>query len=86
MSFVEKLLKFIIARNMQEHLTKHTLIRDSQYEFTKGKSRLTDLLSFFEMVYEATDKKENYDIIYINFSKVCGKVLHHKFFSRIKSY
>ena len=38
--------------------------------FTKGKSCRTDSISFFRKVNKAVDRDENYDITYLDFSKV----------------
>ena len=78
-SVVGKLLESIIARNIREHLDKHKLINESQHGFTKGKSCLTNLLSFYKRVYEAADDDNSYDIVYLDFSKAFDKVPHLRF-------
>ncbi len=57
---------------------KYQLIKDSQHGFTKGKSCLTNLLSFYNRVFEAADGDENYDVIYLDFSKAFDKVPHQR--------
>ena len=68
-SVVGKLLESIITKNIREHLDKHKLINDSQHGFCKGRSCLTNLLSFYRKAYEAVDNNDSYDIIYLDFSK-----------------
>ena len=58
-----------------EHLVKFCLINDSQHGFTKGSSCFTNLLSFYRKAYEAANNDENYDIIYLYFSKGFGRLL-----------
>ncbi len=52
------------------------MIKDSQHGVTKGKSCLTNLLSLYNRVFEAADRDENYDVIYLDFSKAFDKVPH----------
>ena len=50
-SVVGKMLESIIASNIREHLETYKLINDSQHGFSKGKSTLTNLLSFYRKVF-----------------------------------
>ena len=65
-SIVGKLLESIITNQIREHLEKLSLINDSQHEFSKGRSCLINLLTFYRNVYEAVDNDANYDIIYLD--------------------
>ena len=67
-SMVGKMLEAIIARTIIKHLDEHKLIRHSQHGFSKGKSCLTHLLSFYRKVFETIDKGDEYDIVYLDFS------------------
>ena len=53
-------MESIIAKNIRERLDKHNCTNHSQHGFTKGKSYLTNLLSFYSKVYEAVDNGERY--------------------------
>jgi len=55
---------------MVEHLNKYSIIKNSQHGFMKGRSCLTNLLDFFEEVYENLDKGNSVDLIYLDFA-VC---------------
>ncbi len=57
-SVIGKMLESIIADRIRDHLDRHSLIHDSQHGFIKGKSCLTNLLSFYNRVYEAADNDE----------------------------
>ena len=48
---VDKMLEAIIARAIRKHLDEHQLIRHSQHGFSKGKSCLTNLLSFYRKFF-----------------------------------
>ena len=73
-SVVGKLLESIRARNTREH------------GFMKGKSCLTNLLTFYRKVYEAADKDENYDVIYLDFSKAFDKVPHQRLLHKVRAH
>ena len=61
-SIVGKLLESIIPNKIREHLEKFSLINDSQHGLSKGRSCLTNLLTFYRNVYEAVDNGENYTL------------------------
>ena len=61
------------------------MITDSQHGFTKGRSCLTNFLSFYRTVYEAADNYDNYDVIYLDFSKAFGRVSHERLLRKIKA-
>ena len=85
-SIVSKLLESIIANKIREHLEKFSLINDSQHGFSKGRSCLTNLLTFYRNVYEAVDNGENYDIIYLDFSKAFDKVPHDRLLNKVRAH
>ena len=68
-SVVGKMLEAIIARAIRKHLDEYKLIRHRQHGFSKGKSCLTNLLSFYRKVFETVDNGDEYDIVYLDFSK-----------------
>lgn len=43
-------MEIIILGTTERHLKNDTVIRNSQYGFIKGKSHLTDLMSFYNKV------------------------------------
>ena len=68
------------------HLNTHTLLLKSQHGFTKGKSCLTNLLSFLEDVTKAIDEGKPLDVIYLDFSKAFDKVPHKRLLYKIESH
>ena len=83
---VGKFLESIIADSIRSHLEKSKLIYDSQHGFTKGKSCLTNLLTFFRKVFEVVDNDENYDDIYLDFSKAFDRVPHQRLQRKVKAH
>ena len=80
------MLESIIVNRLREHIEGHNLIRVSQHGFSKGKSCVTNLLSFYTKVYKASDNNENYDVIYLDFSKAFDKVPHQRLLNKIKAH
>ncbi len=85
-STVGKLLESIIAKHIRKHLDRYGLINESQHGFTKGRSCLTNLLSFYSEVYKAVDNGKAYDIIYLDFSKAFDRVPHERLIRKVEAH
>ena len=85
-SVVGKMLEALIAREIRRHLEEHQLVRYSQHGFSKGKSCLTNLLSFYRNVFETIDRGDKYDVVYLDFSKAFDKVPHRRLLSKVKAH
>ena len=51
-SVVCKVMERIVKDNVVEHLNEYNVIKGSQHGFTRGRLCLTNLLEFFEEVYD----------------------------------
>jgi hypothetical protein len=85
-SIVCKIFESVLKDKILEHLEKHSLIRDSQHGFTRGRSCLTNLLDFLEEVTKELDKGNAVDIIYLDFAKAFDKVPHRRLVEKIRSH
>src|SRR6267154_3383936 len=85
-SIVGKILESIIKDNIVTHLDQYNLINRSQHGFTRGKSCLTNLLDFFEVVTKELDEGNNVDLIYLDFSKAFDKVPYKRLFKKLESH
>ncbi|MDJ0596593.1 MAG: reverse transcriptase family protein [Pleurocapsa sp. MO_226.B13] len=85
-STVGKILESIITKKIREHLDRHDLINDTQHGFMKGKSCLTNLLSFYSEVYEAVDNDKVYDAVYLDFSKAFDRVPHERLIKKTRAH
>ena len=65
------------------HLNTHTLLLQSQHDFTKGKSCLTNLLLFLEDITKEIDEGKPLDVIYLDFAKAFDKVPHQRLLHKI---
>ncbi len=61
------------------------MINDSQHGFMPGKSCLTNLLSFYNKVFETIDRDDNYDVVYLDFSKAFDKVPHQRLLNKVEA-
>ncbi|KAK4810827.1 hypothetical protein QYF61_008799 [Mycteria americana] len=66
----------IILGAIERHLKDNAIIRHSQHEFTKGKSCLTNLISFYDKVTRLVDEGKVVDVVFLDFSKAFDTVPH----------
>ena len=85
-SIIGKIFESIIKDNLVEHLDKHSLIRNSQHGFTKGRSCLTNILSFMESVTLHVDEGSPVDIVYLDFAKAFYKVPYERLFKKLEAH
>ena len=71
-----KLMEQIILRVITRHLQGKQAIRPSQHGFMKGKSCLTNLISFYDWVTCPVDEGKPVDVVYLDFSKAFDMVSH----------
>jgi len=58
---------------LQHNLDKFKLIRNSQHGFTKGRSCLTNLLDFMEVVTKELYDDNPIDLVYLDVAKAFDK-------------
>lgn len=70
----------ILIRSVREHLLK--FIKDGQNSFSQERSRLNNLLEFFEDNTDMTDKWNLIGVTELNFQEAFGKVPLQKLLTR----
>uniref|UniRef100_A0A493T809 Reverse transcriptase domain-containing protein n=1 Tax=Anas platyrhynchos platyrhynchos TaxID=8840 RepID=A0A493T809_ANAPP len=66
----------IILRVITRHLKGKQAIRPSQHGFMKGRSCLTNLISFYDKVTHWVDEGKAVDVVYLDFSKAFDTTSH----------
>ena len=77
---------YILEDNIINHLEQYGLIRESQHGFRAGRSCLTNLLYFMEIVTKQVDKGLPVDVVYLDSSKDFDKVSHNRLINKIKAH
>jgi len=70
------IMEQIVLREITWHVQDNRGIRPSQHEFTKGRSCLTNLISFYDLVARLVDEGKAADVVYLDFSKAFDTVSH----------
>ena len=66
----------IVLREIMRHVRDDRGIRSSQHGFMKGRSCLTNLISFYDLVTHLVDEGKAVDVVYLDFSKAFDTVSH----------
>ena len=85
-SVVCKLMETIIRDRVVSYLERNKRIKDSQHGFRSRRSCLTNLLDFFNDVFNLYDESGSVDVIYLDFQKAFDKVPHNMLLSKIHAH
>ncbi|KAK0682480.1 LIN1 transcriptase, partial [Pygoscelis papua] len=71
-----KIMERFILRALTRQVRDNQGIRPSQHGFMKGRSCLTNLISFYDQVTRLVDEGKAVDVVYLDFSKAFDTVSH----------
>ncbi|KAK4818935.1 hypothetical protein QYF61_022112 [Mycteria americana] len=71
-----KLMEQIILSAITQHVEDNQGIKPSQHGFRKGRSCLTNLISFYNKVTHLMDEGKAVDVVYLDLSKAFDTVFH----------
>ncbi|GAB0175892.1 mitochondrial enolase superfamily member 1 [Grus japonensis] len=75
-SVLGKVMGQIILSAITWHVQDNQVIRPSQHGFMKGRSYLTNLISFYDKVTCLVDEGKTVDVVYLDFSKALDTISH----------
>ena len=81
-----KVFEKLARDELVEHLESNGLLRGTQHGFRKGRSCLTNLLSFLDRVTEELDNGGSVDVVYLDFAKAFDKVPHQRLLRKLERY
>ena len=58
------------------HLENNDLLTNTQHDFRRGKSCLSNLLVFLDKVTQCVEDGDDIDVVYLDFAKAFDKVPH----------
>ena len=82
-----KLFEHIVCKHILGHLEEHGILTDLQHGFRTGRSCETQLITTFQDIASAYNKKgSQIDIVVLDFSKAFDTVPHDGLLSKLKHY
>jgi len=78
-----KMMEIIILSVTERYFKDNAIIRYSQHGFTKGKSCLTNLISFYTKVSSLVDEGSVVEVVLLDFSKALDTVSYSIFLDKM---
>ena len=83
-SHLIKVFERVVRKHLVKHLEDNNILPDSQHEFRKNRSCLTQLIEHVDGVLKALNDGSEVDVIYLDYSKAFDMVVNEVFFTKIR--
>ena len=81
-----KVMGQIILSAIKSHIMDNQGIRPSQHGFMKGRSCLTNLISFYDKMTQLLDEGKAVDIVYLDFQKTFNTAPHRILIEKLAAH
>ena len=79
-----KVMEQLVLNSISKQLEDKKVIKSNQHRFTKGKSCLTNLIAFYDVITVWVDGGRAVDVVCLDFSKVFDTVSHNILVMRLR--
>ena len=81
-----KITERFILSALTGHVKDNQGMRPSQHGFMKGRSCLTNLISFYDQVTCLMDEEKAADVVYLDFNRAFGTVPHSTLLEKLAAH